>query len=73
MRTKARYTFEIDKNTQDFVKKIEYVIGAIKNDIATATSSWKIRHEELRIQTFESLIQRTIEKQVMSSLPINTF
>ena len=39
-----RYTFEIDKNTEDFVKKIEYVIGAIKNDIATATSSWKIRH-----------------------------
>ena len=30
-----RYTFEIDKNTEDFVKKIEYVIGAIKNDIAT--------------------------------------
>ena len=68
-----RYTFEIDKNTEDFVKKIEYVIGAIPNDIATATSSWKIRHEELRIQTFESLIQRTIEKQVMSSLTINTF
>lgn len=68
-----KYMFEIDKNTQDFVKKIEYVIGAIKNDIATATSSWKIRHEELRIQTFESLIERTIQKQINSSMAILSF
>ena len=63
-----KYMFEIDKNTQDFVKKIEYVIGAIKNDISTSTSSWKIRHEELRIESFERLIVRTISKQVLNSV-----
>ena len=35
----------IDKQTRDFVKKISYVIGAIKNDIATNDSSWEVRLE----------------------------
>lgn len=58
---------EISKTTEDFVKKIEYVIGAIKKDISNTNSSWKIRHEELRIESFKKLIQRTYAKSLMSS------
>tara|TARA_B100000795_G_C22780228_1_gene431918 strand:- start:1079 stop:1306 length:228 start_codon:yes stop_codon:yes gene_type:complete len=62
-----KYTMEISKTTEDFVKKIEYVIGAIKKDISNTNSSWKIRHEELRIESFKKLIQRTYAKSLMSS------
>ena len=62
-----KYTFVIDKNTIDFIKKIQYVIGAIESEIRTSTSSWKIRHEELRIESFKKLIQRTYAKSLMSS------
>ncbi len=63
-----KYTFEIDKTTGDFIKKIQYVIGAIESEIRTSTSSWKIRHEQLRIASFEQLIERTVNKQVVRSL-----
>jgi len=56
------------KKTSAFVKKIEYVIGAIKSEIATSTSSWNIRHEQLRIASFESLIDRMKLKLVKSEI-----
>ena len=63
-----KYTFEIDKNTIDFIKKIQYVIGAIESEIRTSTSSWKIRHEQLRIDSFEQLIERMTTKQMFKSM-----
>ena len=63
-----KYTFEIDKNTIDFIKKIQYVIGAIESEIRTSTSSWKIRHEQLRIASFEQLIERMTTKQMFKSM-----
>jgi hypothetical protein len=58
----------IDKQTRDFVKKISYVIGAIKNDIATNDSSWEVRLGVIRIQMFQDLIDRMIAKSVKSQL-----
>ena len=63
-----KYTFVIDKNTIDFIKKIQYVIGAIESEIRTSTSSWKIRHEQLRIASFEQLIKRMTTKQMFKSM-----
>jgi len=63
-----KYTFEIDKTTTDFIKKIQYVIGAIESEIRTSTSSWKIRHEQLRIDSFEQLIERMTTKQMFKSM-----
>ena len=63
-----KFTFEIDKNTIDFIKKIRYVIGAIESEISTSTSSWKIRHEQLRIASFEQLIERMTTKQMFKSM-----
>jgi hypothetical protein len=63
-----KYTFVIDKNTIDFIKKIQYVIGAIESEIRTSTSSWKIRHEQLRIASFEQLIERMTTKQMFKSM-----
>ena len=58
----------IDKQTKDFVKKIEYVIGAIQNDIATNDSSWQVRLGVIRIEMFQGLIDRMIAKSVKSQL-----
>ena len=59
-----KYTFEIDKNTIDFIKKIQYVIGAIESEIRTSNSSWKIRHE----QSFEELITRVKVKDMQRTM-----
>ena len=64
---KYTFNFTINKKSEDFIKKINYVIGAIKNDIETSSSSWKIRHELLRIESFEDLIKRTVRKQIETS------
>jgi hypothetical protein len=63
-----KYTFEIDKNTIDFIKKIQYVIGAIESEIRTSNSSWKIRHEQLRIASFEELITRVKVKDMQRTM-----
>ena len=55
---------EIDKQSGDFIRKIEFVIGAIQNDIARSSSSWKVRHELLRIESFQKLIERTVFKSL---------
>jgi len=63
-----KYTFEIDKTTTDFIKKIQYVIGAIESEIRTSTSSWKIRHEQLRIDSFKDLITRMKVKDMYRTM-----
>ena len=54
---------EIDKKSYDFIKKINYVIGAIQAEISNLpVSPWKVRHEQLRINAFEKLKERTAIK-----------
>tara|TARA_B100000780_G_C21087299_1_gene438079 strand:+ start:785 stop:1039 length:255 start_codon:yes stop_codon:yes gene_type:complete len=61
---RVRETIEIDKSTRDFVKKIEYVIGAIKHEMATTGSSWDVRVGEVRIQKFHELLSRKVKEAI---------
>ena len=61
---KVRETFDLDKKTTEFIKKIEYVIGAIEHESKTSESSWDIRVGEVRIQKFRKMLANKLQQSI---------